>query len=53
MALSDEDRDALRRSVDDLSDICPCSLARIDAGFREAYDRAERIRLGLLDPLSG
>lgn len=51
MELSDEDREALRRSAEDLSDICPCQRARIEAGFRAAYERAEQIRLGLRDPL--
>lgn len=45
--LSDEDREYLRQSVADLSDICPCQLRRINADFNAAHERAEQIRLGL------
>ncbi len=50
--LSTEDKEALRRSAADLSDICPVCRARIEAGMREAYKRAEDIRLGLRNPMS-
>lgn len=50
--LSDEDRAYLKRSVSDLSDICPHQLARIQAGFRHAYQVAQEIRDGLWNPLS-
>jgi hypothetical protein len=49
--LSDEDREALRRSVRDLSDIAPQTRARIDADFRRAHRAAEEIRQGVRDPL--
>jgi|GEM_PF-3674321 len=49
--LSEQDREALRRQVSDLSDIPPRELARIDAGFAEAYRRAEDIRTGRRNPL--
>lgn len=50
--LTDEDREYLRRSVSDLSDICPCRRAEYERGEAEAYRRAEEIRLGLRNPLA-
>jgi hypothetical protein len=52
MELSAVDRDALKRSAADLSDICLFQRSRIEAGFRAAYQRAEQIRLGTRSPLS-
>lgn len=51
MTLSPEDREALRKSVNDLSDICPCCLARINADFARAKERAEAIRHGEMNSL--
>lgn len=49
--LSDDDREALRQSVNDLSDICPCRLAEYERGMAEAYKRAKEIQLGQRNPL--
>jgi hypothetical protein len=50
--LSAEDRAALSKSVDDLSDIDARRLARIDAGFERAYERARGIANDTLNPLT-
>jgi hypothetical protein len=50
--LSPEDVNALRRTARDLSDIDPQTIARAQAGFRHAYEVAQRICEGTLDPLS-
>ena len=49
--LSDEDREALRQTTRDLSDISPETRTRIEAGFAHAYRIAEQIRQGVRDPL--
>ncbi len=49
--LSAEDREELRRSASDLSDITEQSRERIEAGFHHAYRVAEEIRQGVRDPL--
>jgi hypothetical protein len=49
--LSDEDREALRRTARDLNDIAPQTRARIDADFQHAYRVAEQTRRGVRDPL--
>ncbi len=49
--LSEEDREALRRSASNLDDIPQQSRDRIQAGFRQAYRVAEEIRQGTRDPL--
>lgn len=51
-ALGAEDRAALSRLVNDLSDIDPRTRAHIDAGFRRAHDTARGIAEGTLDPLT-
>lgn len=50
--LSNEDREALSTSADDLRDIDERRLARIDAGFKQAYARAEGIANDTLNPLT-
>lgn len=50
--LTPQDRDALAKSVNDLSDIDARTLARIDADFRRAHETARGIADGVLDPLS-
>jgi hypothetical protein len=49
--LSDEDREALRQTARDLSDMSTETRARIDADFAHAYRVAEQIRQGDRDPL--
>ncbi len=44
--LSEADREGLRRSASDLSDIEPDTLRRIEAGFAQAYQRAQEIADG-------
>lgn len=51
--LSAEDQEALRISASDLSDICPCCVARYKRGEAEAYKRADEIREGKRNPLCG
>jgi hypothetical protein len=50
--LSDEDRLALKRTASDLSDIDPATLERAREGFRNAYEVAQKVVDGLIDPLS-
>jgi hypothetical protein len=49
--LDDDDREALRRTARDLSDISIETRDRINAGFAHAHQVAEQIRLGVRDPL--
>jgi hypothetical protein len=49
--LSEQDREALRSSARDLSDISDETRARIIADFDHAYRVAEQIRQGVRDPL--
>lgn len=51
--LSDDDRTAVRRSVNDLFDIDPRTRSRIEWGFARAADRARCIREGTLEALDG
>lgn len=50
--LSETDREALRRTARDLSDIDPRTRARIAADFERAYAIAAGIANGTLDPLT-
>jgi hypothetical protein len=50
--LSHEDRAALSKSVNDLSDIDERTLARLDAGVQRAYETARGIASGTLNPLT-
>jgi hypothetical protein len=50
--LTPEDRTALSKSADDLSDIDDRRLARIDAGFKRAYETARGIANDTLNPLT-
>ena len=50
--LTAEDRAALSRSADDLSDIDSRRLAHIDAGFERAYETARGIANDTLNPLT-
>lgn len=50
--LSTEDVNALRRTTSDISDLDPRTVERVWAGFRHAYDVAQRVSEGTLDPLS-
>ena len=50
--LSPEDRAALSKSVNDLSDIGESTLARLDAGVQRAYETARGIASGTLNPLT-
>lgn len=50
--LTPEDRAALSKSADDLSDIDDRRLARIDAGFERAYQTARGIANDTLNPLT-
>ncbi|QFP96777.1 hypothetical protein SEA_JACKSPARROW_85 [Mycobacterium phage JackSparrow] len=49
--MTEEDRAALARSADDLSDIDPERLKVIDERFAAAYERAEEIGNGTRNPL--
>jgi hypothetical protein len=49
--LSEDDREALRQTARDLSDMSTETRERIDAGFAHAYRVAEQIRQGHRDPL--
>lgn len=51
-SLSDEDRAELSRLADDLSDIDERRMARIDSGFKRAYERAQGIANDTLNPLT-
>lgn len=46
------DREALRRTARDVSDIAPCARERIAADFKRAYAIAAGIANGTLDALS-
>jgi hypothetical protein len=50
--LSPEDRAALSSSVNDLSDIGESTRARLDAGVQRAYETAQGIASGTLNPLT-
>ena len=50
--LSPEDVAALKAMNGDLSDLDEATLTRAHQGFRHAYEVAERIMNGTLDPLS-
>jgi uncharacterized membrane protein len=50
--LSAEDACALRQTARDVSDLDPRTIQRAQAGFRHAYDIAQRVSDGSLDPLS-
>jgi hypothetical protein len=50
--LSPEDASALRQTAHDLSDLDPQTVARARDGFRHAYEVAQRVSDGTLDPLS-
>jgi hypothetical protein len=50
--LSKEDSAALRRTVSDVSDLDQRTVERVHAGFRRAYEVAEKVSDGTRDPLS-
>lgn len=50
--LTPEDRTALRATYRDISDLDPATVTRAHEGFRRAYDVAQRVVDGNLDPLS-
>jgi hypothetical protein len=52
MSLTQEDLNALRRTTRDVSDLDPRTLERGQASFRHAYEVAQRVSSGALDPLS-
>jgi hypothetical protein len=52
LRLSDEDMRALRQREVDVSDIDRSTRQRAEAGFRHAYDVAQLVTDGKLDPLS-
>ena len=51
-SLDAEDAEALSKSAHDVSDLDPRIIQRVRAGFRHAYQEAQRISEGSLDPLS-
>ena len=51
-AQQETDRAAVRALSTDLSDISPESQSRIQSGFRQAYEAARLVRVGLKDPMS-
>lgn len=50
--LSETDRQALRKTATDLSDIDPRTRERIEADFQRGYAIAAGIANGTLDPLT-
>jgi uncharacterized membrane protein len=52
IALTEEDANALRQTARDVSDLDRRTLERAQASFRHAYDVAQRVSSGTLDPLS-
>ena len=52
MSLTQDDANALRRTARDVSDLDPRTLERARASFRHAYEVAQRVSSGTLDPLS-
>lgn len=52
MRLSEDDMQALRQRAIDVSDLDQRTRQRADAGFRHAYDVAQLVADGKLDPLS-
>lgn len=52
VALTEADARALRRTAQDVSDLDAGTLERAQASFRHAYEVAQRVSDGTLDPLS-
>ncbi len=53
MSLNDDDRAAMRERTTNVGDVDAELLARTKASFHDAYDRAERVLSGQLNPLAG